>query len=279
MTIKFAKYHALGNDFLVIEAPATKLTMPRLSKLALAICDRRTGVGADGILYLTKSGECDTEATLFNSDGGWAEKSGNGLRIVGYHLNLKNKKKKIVKIKMAGQFHPVRTNRLFKSSAIMSTELDKPEFETGLVPIRSRSKFMINAPLKIGGRNFPVTCVSVGNPHTVLFVDNFDFDWKTLGAEIEKHRSFPEHTNVEFVKIINRKMLQVSDWERGAGATSSSGTGAAASVCAAVMNGQAERKCEVVFESGSIKINWRESDSRIELTGPVAYIASGKYEF
>lgn len=275
----FTKYHALGNDFLVIEASAKKITMPRLSKLAVAICDRRTGVGADGILYLTKAAGCDREATLFNSDGGWAEKSGNGLRIVGYHLSLKSKKRKSFKIKMSGQLHPVKTKRGLKKGAVVSTELGKPEFETGLVPIRSKNKFMINAPLKIGGRNFPVTCLSVGNPHTVLFVDDFEFDWKTLGRKIEKHPSFPEHTNVEFVKIINRKMLQVADWERGAGATSSSGTGAAASVCAAVMNGQAERKCEVLFDSGSIKINWREKDGKIELTSPVAFVASGKFEF
>jgi len=110
-------------------------------------------------------------------------------------------------------------------------------------------------------------------------VDGFDFDWMGLGAEIEVHPAFPRHTNVEFVKVISRKKIKVADWERGAGATGSSGTGAAAAVCAAVMLGLVARECEVVFESGSLLVKWDQDTNEIELTGPVDYVADGEFFF
>jgi diaminopimelate epimerase len=119
----------------------------------------------------------------------------------------------------------------------------------------------------------------VGNPHTVLFVDDFDFDWEQVGADIERHRSFPNQTNVEFVRILSRRRLQLADWERGAGATGSSGTGAAAAVCAAVVLGMAERNCEVVFPGGSLWVEWSEDDDGIRLTGPATFVAEGRYEY
>ncbi len=160
----------------------------------------------------------------------------------------------------------------------MKTDIGEPIFETSLVPVKSKSKFLINAEIKIGSANFPLTTLSVGNPHTVLFVDDFDFDWETLGAEIERLPIFPKRTNVEFVKILKRNKIFLSGWERGAGATGSSGTGAAAAVAAGVMNGQLERKCEVEFDTGSLNVNWRNSDNIIELTGPVEFIGEGYIE-
>jgi len=138
---------------------------------------------------------------------------------------------------------------------------------------------MINAPFEIGGVKLPVTCLSVGNPHTVMFVDNFDFDWRQLGSDLEHHRAFPNQTNVEFAKVINRGKIKVCDWERGAGATGSSGTGAAAAVCAAVMMGLTKRECEVVFETGSLFVEWSSETNRINLTGPVEFVATGTFEF
>ena len=123
----------------------------------------------------------------------------------------------------------------------------------------------------------PVTCLSVGNPHTVLFVEDFNFDWKTLGADLEFHKAFPNQTNVEFVKIITRRKIEVADWERGVGPTGSSGTGAAAAVCAAVVAGQVDRKCEVKFGTGSLSIDWSEDTNHIYLTGPVQFVGQGTY--
>ena len=165
-----------------------------------------------------------------------------------------------------------------KRETILTTEIGKPNLETSQVPIKSKAKFMINSPLDLDGTEFPVTCLSVGNPHTVLFVDDFDFDWQQIGADIENHKIFPNGTNVEFVKVISSKKLQVADWERGVGPTGSSGTGAAAAVVASVMLGAAGRKCTVVFDTGEIEVHWRESDDIIEISGPVEFICEGTFE-
>ena len=137
---------------------------------------------------------------------------------------------------------------------------------------------MLNTALKLGDTEFPVTCLSVGNPHTVLFVENFDFDWQQIGADLEIHKAFPNGTNVEFVKIITKKKIEVTDWERGVGPTGSSGTGAAAAVAAAVMLGETGRQCTVLFETGQIDVNWRDSDDIIEITGPAEFIYEGTFE-
>ncbi len=339
MRINFAKYHALRNDFLVIEAGESALSKARLGRIAQQLCDRRAGVGADGILYVssprptrqmwtsaahvqrsqvrapnvartldaTDTGvrrgrltphrvELVTKVDVYNADGSWAEKSGNGLRIVGLHEFLKDKRKvqgqgrqhgksqrqagaqKWSLFEMGGVVSEVRVLKKQGAGYMVATDLGKPQFRAECVPVRTKQQYMVQAPLKIGGLAFPVTCLSVGNPHTVLFVDNFDFDWKTLGSEIEHHAAFPERTNFDFVRIVNRKKLQVAEWERGAGATGSSGTGAAAAVAAAVMNGLAGRDCEVVFEPGSLFVKWHEETDMIELSGAVEYVGEGTAE-
>lgn len=277
MKIKYHKYHALKNDFIVIEKENIRISTNRLPDLALSICNRRSGVGADGIALLSTGKETEYKLDIYNSDGSWAEKSGNGLRIVGLHLFLKNKKRNIT-IESGNDQALVKLLKRDCDIYFLKTEIGKPLFETESVPVKSKQKYLINSPIEIEGLDFPVTCLSVGNPHTVLLVDNFDFDWKTLGSDIENHKLFPNRTNVEFVKVVSRKKLKVADWERGAGATGSSGTGASAVVAACVMLGVADRKCEVVFENGSLFVDYTENDI-IELTGPVEKVSEGEYEF
>lgn len=277
--IAFNKYHALQNDFIVIEQTKARLGKAKLSRLARSICDRRAGVGADGILYLSQSTKAECKLDVFNADGSWAEKSGNGLRIAGVHQFRRDRRRKRFVFETATGLDRVVVTASFGSSYVVKTELGQPEFRAERVPVKTKFKYMINVPLALGGLKFPVTCVAVGNPHTILFVDDFNFDWKALGAEIETHCVFYKRTNVEFVKVINRKKIRIAEWERGAGATGSSGTGAAAAVCAAVMLGLADRSCEVVFETGSLQVDWREYGNTIELSGPVEFVCQGSYEF
>jgi diaminopimelate epimerase len=278
MRIPFAKYHALGNDFLVIEKKDIRVPHDLLPELAVTICDRRQGIGADGILLLSASDQSDAAIDVYNSDGGWAEKSGNGLRIAGVHIFRGNRKRNIL-FTIAGSVDLVKVLSGKEPDYSVLVDIGEPSFLAKDVPVKSDQPFMINAELDIDDLKFPVTCLSVGNPHTVLIVDKLDFDWKMLGAEIEEHKAFPKQTNVEFVKIVNRKKIKVADWERGAGATGSSGTGAAAAVCAGVMLGLLDRLCEVQFENGSLYIDWNKESNRIELTGPVVYVHSGEFTF
>jgi diaminopimelate epimerase len=279
MKFRFHKYHAHGNDFLLIENSTNKLTSSRVKALSQSICDRKKGVGADGLLLTKKLSGGLTKVDVYNADGGWAEISGNGLRIAALHQWFKNRRKKSFTFIMGAQTANVKLIKTSINGGYFTTELGVADFESRKVPVKTKSRYLINAPLNIEGVKFPVTCLSVGNPHTVLFVNDFDFDWRELGHTIEIHSSFPKRTNVEFVKVLSRKKLRVAEWERGAGATGSSGTGAAAAVSAAIMLGLTERKCKVDFESGSLLVFVRRGDNVIELTGPAEFICEGTYSY
>ena len=279
MDISFRKYHALGNDFIVLDQRRQKIPKRRVPRLALEMCNRRTGVGADGLLCLSASHRADCRMDVYNADGGWAEKSGNGLRISAVYLSEQSRKVRELKIETGTSVDSARLIRRIAGGYIVRTELGKPEFETSKIPVRSRRRFVINSPLKIGSVNLPLTCVAVGNPHAVLLVESFDFDWQALGAEIETALPFPNGTNVEFVKVTDPGRIELAEWERGVGATGSCGTGAAAAVTSLVMMGLAERRCEVVFDTGSLKVDWKTGTDIVEITGAVRFVMQGTYTF
>ncbi len=279
MRIAFSKYHALGNSFLVIEAGREKRSKSVLRRLAKVICDHRTGVGADGILYLSSSGKADRRIDVYNADGSWAEKSGNGLRIAGVHMARSSKRKKVFEFEIGGTIDSVEMQNKIGPAYVVKAGLGSPDFRATHVPVKSRKRYLIDSLTRFGSKTVKLTCLSIGNPHTVIPVNNLKFDWQKFGQYLEHHKMFPRATNVEFVKVVNRRKLRVADWERGAGATGSSGTGAAAAVCAMVMLGKADRSCEVVFETGSLFIHWDAESDQIELTGPVQHVMSGEFEF
>ena len=279
MQIKFSKYHAVGNDFIVVDGATCRMTRRSIPALVRRICERHTGVGADGVLWLSCSRKADCKIDLFNADGGWAEKSGNGLRIVGAHLSRSKSKKNEFDIETGTTVDHVKLGRRLKNGRQATATLGIPAFEARKVPVKTRQRFVINSPIKVGTISLPMTCVAVGNPHAVILVDNFDFDWKTLGPEIEHAAAFPNRTNVEFVKLINRRKLELAEWERGAGATGSSGTGAAAAVAAMVMLGLTDRRCRVSFDYGTLGVEWDQESGAISIEGPVQLIADGAYEY
>jgi diaminopimelate epimerase len=279
MQLRFVKYHAVGNDFIVLDSAAARIGRRSLPALTRRICERHTGVGGDGVLWLSPSRKADCKMDVFNSDGGWAEKSGNGLRIVGVHLGRRHSRRKTFEIETGTSVDHVKLGRRLRGGFQVTTALGVPQFEAGKVPVRTRQKYLINSPVKIGGVALPMTCLAVGNPHAIVLVDNFDFDWKLLGADIEHAAAFPNGTNVEFVRLVSRRKLELSEWERGAGATGSSGTGAAAAVAAMVMLGLTDRKCEVSFQYGSLGVDWDEKSGVISIQGSVHRVAEGIYDY
>ncbi len=279
MKLKFRKYQALGNDFILFDLPPGTLTRRRLPRLAVTLCDRHAGVGADGVLWLSPSRKADCRMDIYNADGSWAEKCGNGVRIAAVHLAGRKKRVRDLLIETATSVDSACLVRQISGGYIVRSQLGKPAFMAADVPVRTRRKYFINSPLRIGTVDLPVTCLAVGNPHAVILVDNFDFDWPGLGAEIETARPFPNGTNVEFVQVKSRRKILIAEWERGAGATGSSGTGAAAAVCAMVMLGLTDRRCEAEFETGSLIVDWKADTGIIELTGPVQYVMEGAVEY
>jgi diaminopimelate epimerase len=317
MNIPFAKFHGLGNDWLVVGATG----LPRsLSKFALAILDRHTGIGADGLLVMMPPHhkEHDARIRFFNADGSEPEMSGNGIRCAGAFL---------AELSPARRTFLIETLAGVKSLAKVKEERGKWLFRVGMgAPILAPAKIPFKAgdfPAPIKG--FPLltqqgevraTVTSMGNPHCSIFVEDFDplvpsaagpapggprkdfppyvgpngvrpgasaagpyeFGWQSLGREIETNSLFPNRTNVEFVKVISRKEIAVRFWERGVGHTMSSGTGSCAATVASILNGLTGRKVRVETQAGSLLVAWPEN-AEIILTGPVERIAQGTYNY
>ena len=279
MIIAFHKYHALGNDFIVLHKRLSKLSVAQTPRLVRAICDRHNGVGADGVIiydeirrrYLMR---------IFNADGGEAEISGNGLRIFAHHIySCSESKLKSFVIDSSTGAHAVQIKSGKAEQIVSSVTMAPPNFLVRKVPMKVRAQFFIRQPFKTKSGELLGTAVNVGNPHIVFFVDNFDFDWRAFGREVETDKRFPQATNVEFAVVKSRKRIQHRIWERGVGETSASGSGAASTVAAGIINGLLDNDVIVDEPAGKLSIRIDSLDQPIILTGPSTYICTGGYWF
>jgi len=263
MTIPFLKAHGAKNDFLLTPAEAAP-AKTSLADVARAICDRHTGIGADGWL-LVAAGGGDAEIRLFNADGSQAEISGNGTRCAAAYL--------IYRGLVSGESVRIRTGAGVKCLRMLehSGLCFKFEMNMGVPEIRA-SRFAL--PLKSGSRD--VTLVWVGNPQCAVPVENFDFDWRAMGAEIESHQQFPDRTNVSFFRAVDPHTIEVLFYERGAGETLSSGTGATGAVAAAISRGLAESPVTVRTPAGLLDLRVTPD---IYLVGPAEIIGEGTFHY
>jgi diaminopimelate epimerase len=265
MRIPFTKAHGAKNDFLLTwEAQAPAEHLPAVAE---AICDRHSGIGADGWL-LVRPGTDGTNGgiRLFNPDGGEVEISGNGTRCAAAFL--------IENGKAADHVH-ITTGAGPKHLQLLSRVGPKFIFEMDMgLPQYSPGDLQFSLPL--GEGYTPVAIVDVGNPQCALFVDHFDFDWRTMGRAIEWHPHFPKRTNVSFIKVLDRQTLDVRFFERGAGETFSSGTGSTGAFAAAKLRGLVDDEVTVHTPAGPLQLSWKES---IFLVGPAELIAEGDFLF
>jgi diaminopimelate epimerase len=278
--ITFAKFHGLGNDFIVTRGRGNPQSLPDLAR---AITDRHTGIGADGFIMLLPpwNPKHDARVRFFNADGSEPEMSGNGIRCAGaYFMSEQGGRRRLTIETIAG----------VKSLELVRPERGKWTFRVGMgAPILAPKEIPFRAgkctvpivrfglPTRAG--KLPVTVTSMGNPHCTVFVTSFTaIDWPKLGAEIERNELFPNRTNVEFVRVISKREIEVWFWERGVGETMSSGTGSCAAVVACVLNGRTARKVRVRTLAGNLEVEW-PAGAQVSLTGPVERIASGTYYF
>ncbi len=278
MKIAFAKYQALGNSFIVLDEIFDKGRLKKFENIAVKICDATHGIGADGILVVSQKEEC-IRVDIYNADGSWAEKSGNGIRIAAMHLLNKAviDGKEAALITGSGE----STIRFFagnEKKRVVSASLGKPEFAADKIPVKSDLKFFINQTLKLEQRQLIVSAVSVGNPHLILFCDDFVFDWQGVGEMLETHPLFPNRINVGFVNVTDPENIKIRDYERGVGPTESSGTGAAAAVAIAVMRGFTSRQVNVNAQAGILQVHWDDKTDEISIKGPVEFICSGEFD-
>lgn len=267
-TIKFTKMQGTGNDFVVIDDRQSELEGVSLDKLAMKVCDRHFGVGADGLIIVMPSKKADFRMRIFNPDGSEAEMCGNGIRCFAKFVYDSSKDKKdVFSVEtLAGIMVPAV---IVKGGLAVGAEVDMGEPRPG----------DIDQEFKVSGQSYKITTVSMGNPHCVIFVDNIDnIDISGIGPKIENDKKFPNRTNVEFVQVQSDKEISLKVWERGAGITLACGTGACASVVAAVLNKRTGRRVLVHLPGGDLDIEWELEDSHVAMRGPAEKVFEGELE-
>ncbi|HEY9205961.1 MAG TPA: diaminopimelate epimerase [Candidatus Methanoperedens sp.] len=279
MSIKFTKMHGIGNDYIFIDCFAENLKNIDLKDLAIRMSDRHFGIGSDGIILImpAESKENDFRYRIFNSDGSEAEMCGNGIRCAAKYVFEHGLTKK-TNLRFETKAGIIKPEIVVEKSSVKDVRVDmgEPVLERGRIPMIGQKGTVVNKELKLEGRSIKVTCVSMGNPHCVILVEDTEFKgFDELGKKIENHKAFPNRTNVEFVKIMNQKEIKMRVWERGAGETLACGTGACASVIACVLNKKTERNVIVHLKGGNIQVEWDEKTNHVFKTGPAVEVFEG----
>lgn len=280
--MRFLKVHGLGNDFVLVDAREEKIfpaDREGLADLAVRVCHRNFGVGADGLVLVREAEDADIAMQIINPDGSEAEMCGNVIRCVARYVYEKGQVRgNSLRIKtLAGIMVP---EILTDSGRVVSVRVDMgaPVLERSLIPMEGDSGLVVSEPLTAGNNTFTVTAVSMGNPHCVIFVkDVEEVPLDIWGRKIETHPAFPRKTNVEFVQVLSRDEVAMRVWERGAGYTMACGTGACAVAVAGVLNGCTGRTVKVNLEAGPLHVEWKEENNRVYMTGPAEIVFSGDY--
>lgn len=274
VAVKFWKMHGLGNDYVVIDNRSERIIDAEAVGLALKLCERRFSVGADGLLLVGNSPLADVKMRIFNADGSEAEMCGNGIRCFAKYCYESNiVKKRVFSVETLAGIK--QTWLTVEGGTVLSVRVDMgtPTFERSKIPMAGTGT-CINEALRVDGEEYRITCLSVGNPHCVTFVDSLDdFPVDQAGSRIENHEFFPKRTNVEFAQVLNRNELKVRVWERGCGETLACGTGASATAAAANILGKVDEKVTVHLLGGNLEVEYAE---RLFLSGPAEKVFEGK---
>ncbi|MBI2343813.1 MAG: diaminopimelate epimerase [Deltaproteobacteria bacterium] len=270
----FVKMYATGNDFILLDALGWTLAVPQ--KTAKALLNRPFGIGGDQLLLLTKSRRKDTEfkAQFFNPDGGEAEMCGNGIRAIAKYIFDNNlSRKKIIPFETKGGMRTVQ-----QRGKHYVVNMGEPAVKGKEIGINLNGR-VINRPLKMEGREFRITCCGLGNPHCVIFIERpKEFPVIKYGPMIETYHAFPRRINVEFAEVLSNTEIDMRVWERGTGETFGCGTGACATVIAAVLNGLTDREVSVNMPGGKVNVTWDRTSNEVTLAGPAQQLFSGTVE-
>ncbi len=268
MKLNFTKMHGLGNDFIIIDDREERLGgLPALSK---RLCHRRFGIGADQLILIRDSDMADFRMLIYNPDGSEAEMCGNGVRCFARYLltrGITSNEDLNIETKAGIIKTKVRED-------LVEVDMGEPGFEPEDIPVRLEGR-VISHSLRVLDEEFSITCVSMGNPHTVIFLEDLkEFPVERFGPVIENHNLFPQRTNVEFARVVSEREIEMRVWERGAGETMACGTGACATLVAAVLNGLTHKRATIHLRGGDLDILWGE-DSHIYMTGPAEEVFVG----
>jgi diaminopimelate epimerase len=276
--MKFTKMHGCGNDYVYVDC--TKHTLENIPDVAVMVSDRHFGIGSDGLILIKSSDIADFTMDMYNNDGSRGKMCGNGIRCVGkyvYDKGLTDKKKLTIET-LSGIKEldlTVEDGKVTWVTVNMGAPITKPT----LIPVQSNKDILIKEPIDIGDEIYHITCVSMGNPHAVVFVEDTQaVNIEEIGPLFDFHRIFPERVNTEFVQIIDRNHIKMRVWERGSGETLACGTGACASVMACILNGLTEKEVTVSLLGGDLKIKYDDLSDTVYMTGPAVKVFDGEIE-
>lgn len=274
----FVKMHGLGNDFVFIEDKTGQ--DKDFTALARAMCNRHTGIGADGLIVIVDSRVADVRMRIINSDGSEAEMCGNGIRCFAKYVydNGIIEKKRFTVETPAGIMEPEITVGADNKAELITINMGRPSFNRSEIPMEGADGRVLNEDLCVDGENWKITSLLMGVPHTVTYVDDVDsVDIEKIGPLFEKHEAFPKHTNINFAQQMDDRTVKVRTWERGAGATLACGTGSCSVAVASFLNGRTGREVDIQLPLGTLHIEYREEDGNVYMTGPAAVSFTGTW--
>ncbi|MGN1319584.1 MAG: diaminopimelate epimerase [Acutalibacteraceae bacterium] len=278
--IKFTKMHGIGNDYIYINCFEQKIENP--NELAIKMSPRRFSVGADGVILICPSDVADVKMRMFNLDGSEGKMCGNGIRCVGKYIYDNNiAHKSVITVETLSGIKTLEIADKCGKAETITVDMGTPELTPSKIPAVAEGNAIINQPITVADSQYRITAVSMGNPHAVVFCDEIDsLNLEKIGPDFEHHAMFPEQVNTEFIRVINKNTLQMRVWERGSGETLACGTGACASVVAAVKNGYCKQNEEITVHlaGGDLFITYAE-DGRVSMRGGAEKVFDGEYEF
>ncbi len=290
--MRFTKMHGLGNDYVYVNCFEEVVDNP--VEVAREISDRHFGIGSDGLILICPSEIADVKMRMFNADGSEAQMCGNGIRCLAKYTYEHKLVKPGGAFEVSGQEPFPSSLKVETGNGILTlgllpdvndvvqqvcVNMGDPKLEPASLPVSIDTDKVINYPLEVGGEKLLMTCVSMGNPHAVIFCNELDhIELEKIGPVIENHELFPERVNVHFVQVERGDYLVMKTWERGSGITLACGTGACSVCVAGSLTGQSDRVCTIRLPGGELHLNWSEKDNCVYMAGPAIEVFSGEYE-
>jgi len=277
--MKFTKMQGLGNDYVYVNCFEEKIENP--SELAVKVSNRNFGVGSDGLIMINPSKVADFEMEMYNADGSRGEMCGNGIRCVGkyvYDYGLTDKTS--ISVETLGGIKYLDLMVEDGKVKFVKVDMGSPELVPANIPIVAEGDSVIDGPIIVDGKEYRMTGVSMGNPHTVVYIDDVQgLEIEKIGPKFENHERFPKRINTEFARVIDRKTVEMRVWERGSGETLACGTGACAVAVASILNGLTEDKVTVKLLGGDLEIEWDRQENKVYMTGPAEVSFDGEMKF
>lgn len=281
MKIPFTKMHGCGNDYIYVNGFTTPIPAEKKAAFARTMSDRHFGIGGDGVIFINPAAQADFEMEMYNADGSRSEMCGNGIRCVAKYVHDRGMTdRERFSIVSGGQVKVVELTVENGETKAVRVDMGEPCLVPEQIPVKADGPRAVDEPILVLGNQYRMTCVSMGNPHAVVFWDDVDrLEIEKIGPHFETHPRFPRRTNVEFVQLLDDAHVKMRVWERGTGETLACGTGCSATAVACVLNGLTKRRITVQVLGGALDIEWDEKTGHVFMTGPAAFVFDGEVEW